>query len=218
MLNKEIKKKRMVSYFIDAAQQIIAKDDFEGITLRNVADLAGYNSATLYNYFKDLDHLLLFASLKYLKSYTLECVEKLPKIKSKKEKFFEMWKIFCSASCEHPKAFYNLFFNKHSELLDELVTEYYSFFPEDIVTEDEITHKVLLNGDLLTRNKIILKEFFLEENIEMKDIDLINEMIIAIYHDLLYKKIKLNGSYNNCNLFVDKMIEYIVFLIPTPTK
>ncbi len=33
----------------------MVKEGMEAITLRKVADLAGYNGATLYNYFKDLD-------------------------------------------------------------------------------------------------------------------------------------------------------------------
>lgn len=48
----------MMGYFIDAANQIIENEGIESVTIRKVADIAGYNSATLYNYFNDLNHLL----------------------------------------------------------------------------------------------------------------------------------------------------------------
>lgn len=67
MANQELKKKRMLTYFIKAAQDIMNKEGIAGVTLRKVADGAGYNNATLYNYFEDLDHVILFASLKYFR-------------------------------------------------------------------------------------------------------------------------------------------------------
>ena len=48
---KTIQKRRMMGYFIEAASQIIEEEGMEGVTIRKVADIAGYNSATMYNYF-----------------------------------------------------------------------------------------------------------------------------------------------------------------------
>ena len=68
MAHMELKKKRMLTYFIKSAQDIMTKEGMQGITLRKVADGAGYNNATLYNYFDDLDHVVLYASLKISES------------------------------------------------------------------------------------------------------------------------------------------------------
>ena len=48
MTNKELQKKRILMYFIEAAQNIMENEGIENITLRKVADMAGYNSSTLY--------------------------------------------------------------------------------------------------------------------------------------------------------------------------
>ena len=64
MAHMELKKKRMLTYFIKSAQDIMTAEGMQGITLRKVADGAGYNNATLYNYFDDLDHVVLYACLK----------------------------------------------------------------------------------------------------------------------------------------------------------
>ena len=66
---KYIQKVRMVKYFVDATIEIIEKEGYEAVTIRKVADIAGYNSATLYNYFDNLEHLLFFASMRYLQDY-----------------------------------------------------------------------------------------------------------------------------------------------------
>ena len=95
MTNKDLKKRRMLSYFIRSAQNIIKEDGISGVTLRKVAQGAGYNVATLYNYFEDLDQLVLFACLKYLQIYNQALNEHLTDCNSAKEKFYLSWRIFC---------------------------------------------------------------------------------------------------------------------------
>ena len=56
--NSDIKTDRIRAYFVDAAKTIILRDGAEGVTVRGVAELAGYSYATIYNYFADLDRLL----------------------------------------------------------------------------------------------------------------------------------------------------------------
>lgn len=49
---------RVKSYFLQAAKEIIQKEGVENVSVRRVADLAGYSYATIYNYFADLNGLL----------------------------------------------------------------------------------------------------------------------------------------------------------------
>ena len=58
MTNKELQRRRMMGYFIDAAIQIIDEEGVEAVSARRVAELAGFSYATIYNYFKDLNDLL----------------------------------------------------------------------------------------------------------------------------------------------------------------
>ena len=48
----------MWKYFVDATAEIIEEEGLENVTIRKVADKAGYNSATIYNYFSEISHLL----------------------------------------------------------------------------------------------------------------------------------------------------------------
>jgi AcrR family transcriptional regulator len=57
--NKQsIKSQRVKSYFILAAKEIIVSEGVENISVRKVADKAGYAYTTIYNYFTDVNELL----------------------------------------------------------------------------------------------------------------------------------------------------------------
>ncbi|MBN1953366.1 MAG: TetR/AcrR family transcriptional regulator [Bacteroidales bacterium] len=58
MKNKEIQEKRMKGYFIQATKEILKGEGLKAISVRNIADQAGYSYATLYNYFKDINDLV----------------------------------------------------------------------------------------------------------------------------------------------------------------
>ncbi len=58
MDKKEIQEQRMRSYFISSAEQIIKGEGIKALSVRNVAEKAGYSFATLYNHFEDLKDLL----------------------------------------------------------------------------------------------------------------------------------------------------------------
>jgi AcrR family transcriptional regulator len=58
MKNKEIQEKRMKEYFIQATKDILKGEGLAALSVRNIADQAGYSYATLYNYFKDVNDLV----------------------------------------------------------------------------------------------------------------------------------------------------------------
>jgi AcrR family transcriptional regulator len=66
MDKKAIQRKRMERYLIEAAKTIIQEEGAEAVTVRKVADLAGYSYATMYNYFKDVNELLWYVAADYL--------------------------------------------------------------------------------------------------------------------------------------------------------
>jgi DNA-binding transcriptional regulator YbjK len=55
---KQIQEQRMKSYFIQAAKDMLKGEGLKSLSVRSVADRAGYSFATLYNYFKDLNELI----------------------------------------------------------------------------------------------------------------------------------------------------------------
>jgi len=58
MKNKEIQEARMKGYFIDATKSILRGEGLKALSVRSVADQAGYSYATMYNCFKDINDLV----------------------------------------------------------------------------------------------------------------------------------------------------------------
>ncbi len=55
---QSLKNQRVRSYFVQAAKKIILDEGVENVSVRKVADLAGYTFSTIYNYFNNLNELL----------------------------------------------------------------------------------------------------------------------------------------------------------------
>jgi len=67
--NKELQESRIRGYFIEAAKETLKGEGIKALSVRTVAERAGYSFATLYNYFKDLNELIFIC----VKDFMDEC-------------------------------------------------------------------------------------------------------------------------------------------------
>ena len=58
MTNTKLKEERTRGYFIEATKEILRGEGSKALSVRNIAERAGYSYATLYNYFKDQTELI----------------------------------------------------------------------------------------------------------------------------------------------------------------
>lgn len=199
-------------YFIEAAQNIMENEGIENITLRKVADMAGYNSSTLYKYFKNLDHLISFASIKYFKDYNLNISRCIENVNDEYKKYIIMWKLFCKYSFDNAQAFYQVFFNLSSDELSYITKQYYDMFPEDLGIHDSDISLMITGESIKERNKILLNNLVDTGYIPAKDLDIINDIIISFYQNLLFLK-KNTGKNSDDDELTMKMISSIEYII-----
>ena len=132
MITKKTKQKNLKRDYIEATYDILCENGMEGFTIRKVAEKVGCSSAALYKHFKDADHLLSLASLRYLSQYS-EDIAFLSQLESDYlEMNLLMWESFAYYSFENIPIFENLFFGKKTSKIQEIVLEYYTEFPEDL--------------------------------------------------------------------------------------
>ncbi|EYE89130.1 TetR family transcriptional regulator [Fervidicella metallireducens AeB] len=84
---KEIQRKRIMKFFIDAAKEIIKEEGVKGLTARKIGDRAGHSYATIYNYFSDIKELLAYCVFDFLedcyqymigfKNENLNCIDQI---------------------------------------------------------------------------------------------------------------------------------------------
>ncbi|NSL85757.1 TetR/AcrR family transcriptional regulator [Chitinophaga sp. Mgbs1] len=67
---KELQEQRVRGYFIDATKELLKSEGLKSVSVRNIADKAGYSFATLYNYFKDVKDLVFLC----VKDFRAECM------------------------------------------------------------------------------------------------------------------------------------------------
>ncbi|MFO7617958.1 MAG: TetR/AcrR family transcriptional regulator [Bacteroidales bacterium] len=71
MIKNEIQEQRMRGYFIQATREILKGEGLVHLSVRNIAEKAGYSYATLYNYFKDVQELVFLC----VRDFQDECRE-----------------------------------------------------------------------------------------------------------------------------------------------
>lgn len=207
-LKKKVHKERILKYFIEAAVGIIDEEGMDAVTIRKVADRAGYNSATLYNYFDNLDHLLFFASLKFITPYTENLADHIQSQRNALERNFAIWRYFFKSSFENPKIYQRIFFHKLENDLPTDVSKYYEIYPQDLSETDDGILEILRLHDIQERTKIML-EFCVEEGfLKKEDVNDLAEMTILLYQGMLNKSLKSDNQ-NQSEELVEKAMEYI---------
>lgn len=210
MTKKEIQRKRIMTYFIDAAREIIDEEGIEGITIRKVADKAGYNSATLYNYFENLDHLIFFAAMKYIRDYAHTLPKYLKDADNALDIFIKVWECFCHFSFKKPDIYYAIFFASLDHSLDNYIREYYKLFPEDLGNQAKGISTMLLKHDIYDRGMTTINQCVEEGFIRKENAEDLNEMATLLYKGILAELIQGKIGYDEA---MEKTMRYIGFVV-----
>jgi AcrR family transcriptional regulator len=196
-LKKKIQMNRMLQYFIDATAEIIEKEGVESVTIRKVADIAGYNSATIYNYFGELSHLVFFASMKFLKDYTNDLSVYMARGKSALDKCLLAWECFCNHSFKNPKLFHAIYLSNLGEQPQELIQRYYSLYQSDLIDLPEELKPIVIEANLWKRNETFLQRCVDEGSIKKENLEKISEMTMLIWQGMLTTLLNNRGNYTN---------------------
>lgn len=181
------KKKKVMIYFIEATEELMKEDDIDKISIRKIAKRAGYNSATLYYYFDDLEHLILFASIRYLREYTTALARKIKPTMTTLEKYRTVYETFNYYAFRSPVIFHNMFFGKYSHKLLNVIKEYYDIFPDDLEGHEDLLKNLLKQGNMYYRDKQIVDELVKEGNVDTNKVDITLKILINVHQSYVYE-------------------------------
>lgn len=181
------KKKRIMNRFINATVELIDDLGIENITIRNVATKTRYNSATLYNYFENLDHLIFFAAMRNVRDYSLSLNEYLKDTQNALERFTKIWECFCDYSFQKPAVYDAIFFPKLSKDMNHYIGQYYALFPEDLGVHHQTVSSMLQKGDLSERNMTAVQDCVEEGFVSAEDASRLNDMTVLLYEGMLVR-------------------------------
>ncbi|KXB44425.1 TetR/AcrR family transcriptional regulator [Finegoldia magna] len=203
---KYIQKVRMVKYFVDATIEIIEKEGYEAVTIRKVADIAGYNSATLYNYFDNLEHLLFFASMRYLQDYIDQLPIYIKNANNSRDVYLLVWQCYVDCAFRNPKIYYAIFFSNLKKDLEQYVEQYYSYFPLDVKKYPKIIREMLLSNSISKRSKILIQQCVQENIVDKSRAEIIDNLVICVFESMLLKVYRGSISFFVAKELVDSYI------------
>lgn len=210
-MKKNLRRLRTMRYFIDAAQSILDEEGMSGLTIRKTADRAGYNSATLYSYFENLDHLTFYASLRYLRSYLLR-LRDLTQPHDGLKRFLEIWRCFATEAFAYPEHYYNVFYAPQHFEFNDSVRRYYEIYPEELEQLSEDLLPMLLETNIYKRDYEALKRCADQGYFSAERIPEINDVLVLLFQSYLLRVKSEPGSKSNAE-HVETILGYFVSIL-----
>ena len=187
------KRNEIIISFVKATIEILKEDGIDEVYIRHVSTRAGYSSATLYLYFKDLNELVSLSSIFYLRNYVNEIAQTGNEKRTPKETYRYTWDVFVRHALNKPDIYLNLFFGPNSDSLDENTMAYYGLFPDELdINIDDSLLDMLASGRLLERNKKVLRPYAAELGMTEEKINLANEVTVAYFRSILERACKID--------------------------
>lgn len=206
------KRKSMLLMFIQTTRTIIDSDGIENLTIRKIAKASGYNSATIYLYFHDLDELVCLAALSYVEDLIREWVEFQSTEHSSFDTYCMSWRIFAKYAFKNPQIYNHLFFFPHARPFDETVRTYHRLFPERLEDIGDVLEEILLGSPHIERESSVLLPMAKEGIIKEENLEMISALAAAYFRRLLDKKCQFGDSVDDEQLIEDQ-IAVVHFLL-----
>ncbi len=190
---KDYKRKRIKGYFLEAAKGLIINQGVEAVSVRKVADMAGYSYGTIYNYFADINELLWEVKIDMTNDLVEEISEKTQNTTYDIQGIKGLFRIYTAYYFKNPNVF--KFFYLHSLSRPEVTTE-----------------ESIIEPDFNTMWKDTFKGFVDTGKLQEKDIEVVAKLIIYAVHGMLTLCFSNNGDLTEENVYkeLDKIVDYLL--------
>lgn len=187
LIMKINKRNRISKIFVDIAKDIIVNEGVQNVSVRKIADEAGYSYATIYNYYDDLNSLLWSVKKELIQELIVHMGNNPSKNLNDIKQLFHR---YIAYYINYPNVF-----------------KFFYFYPLDISTDD-IEHE--FNFSLMWSKTFsgIMDEY----QLNISDIQVISKCLIYSIHGLLMLHFNQNGSTNMKTISsdVDQIIDYLI--------
>lgn len=180
-------KRRAINSFVNATEKIMMDEGINKVTIRKVSDIAGYSSATIYSYFENIDHLILFSSMRFLDVYIEAIPEYIKNEKKSIDVFKKVWECFSHFAFDRADIFHTMFFSKLDKKSENFMTDYYCIYPVKDEGYPPTIQKMLRGKSIYERNRILIEDCVKDGFIKKENADEISEMAVFIFESILHR-------------------------------
>lgn len=154
--NRSIKRQRVMRYFVDAAREIANTDGLEAINIRSVANRAGYNSASLYNYFENLDELIAFTCIDMMSDWLRSLAQISNKDGDALDQYILGWRSFCLHAFAEPTGYAYVYSTRGVGTVAEHFNAYAEAFPDTFEDIPELLMEMFQAKTVDDQEKIMI--------------------------------------------------------------
>ncbi|MCX7745352.1 MAG: TetR/AcrR family transcriptional regulator [Clostridia bacterium] len=190
---QELKKQRIKMYFLEAAKKIIMEEGAENISVRKVADIAGYSYATIYNYFEDINELLWDVKIVMIKDLIGYIQKKMQGSVYDMNGMKELFRIYTAYYFKNPHVF-----------------KFFYFYP--LSRPDKKHHEAEIEPNYNDMWQETFKGFVQEGILDEKNIEVVAKILIYAVHGILTLSFSNNGDLTEENVYkdVEKTVDYVL--------
>lgn len=174
--------------YIRCAESIIRREGMKALNIRRIASEVGYNSATLYNYFEDIDELIMFVTFRYRRDYLMRLSKEILPEMTSLQQYVKLYEVYCDFSFSYPEIYYNMYFGRYSHRLESVREEYYRLFPEEFVPQTDLVQALLTQKNVYEGDMAALRYLAADGYIQERNISYVANLIIRAHssymHDL----------------------------------
>lgn len=199
-------------YFIDAARDIANEEGLDGVTIRSVADRAGYNSASLYNYFENLDQLMAFTSIDLVSGWLHELTDIMESNNDELDKYIMGWKTFSQHSFRDPTGFAYIYASENTDMVIKYFEDYFEIFPEPCEDIPQDILNLYKMKTLVDQEKIMIAPCIKAGFFNQEDGESIYNLALLLHNGLLWTATKTTNSKTPqelSDIFMKYFVEYI---------
>ncbi len=167
--------------FIEETYRIISTEGRDALSIRRLARDMRCNSANIYRYFKDLDELVTYASLRYLAAYLSDVAACYELSENTYQTHVAVWDCFSRHAFKNASIFDNLFFGRHSSMLNDIIRSYYAMFPEDLNGLSPTIADAFKDGSFNNRDYIMISRCVKEGYFTAEDARFLNGLSIHLF-------------------------------------
>ncbi len=167
--------------FIEETYRVISTEGREALSIRRLARDMRCNSANIYRYFKDLDELVAYASLRYLAAYLDDVAVCYDRSETTYQTHVAVWDCFCRHAFANAPIFDNLFFGRHSSTLNDIIKNYYDMFPEDLAVIAPSIANIFSDGNFNNRDYLMISRCVEEGWFTVEDAKFLNGLSIHLF-------------------------------------
>lgn len=187
--HNDLSKRENLIHFIKVTQKLIEEEGLQSVSIRRIGTLSGFHSSTIYLYFKDLNELIMLASIKSFQKYSAE-LEKASNSTDPYENFYAVWECFTESALQYSCVFHNFFFGKYGNDLLTYLNTYYDLFPEEVNKYNMNIESMYFGNNYAERCRTILLPLINDARTRVTEsnIEIVNDITVSLTKVMLEKK------------------------------